>query len=148
LDLPKTARRKGLPPRPMSHFSHSAWTHPTTSEPRPAASSGRASDSGSLLSGGATARGESRRIAAGLAGLARISIDLLNFASVRGARERLSKERWSQLSATLEAKREEVRTLLWQFQHQAEYIAGQPVFEPLAEQRAGLPPAELARYSD
>jgi len=79
-----------------------------------------------LLTGAADPRVESRRIALGLVALAVISIVLLNFGIVTSARERLARERWSQISATLDAKREEVRDLLWQFEHQAEFVAGQP----------------------
>ncbi|MEO5616299.1 MAG: hypothetical protein ABIS67_00865, partial [Candidatus Eisenbacteria bacterium] len=79
-----------------------------------------------LLTGASDPRVESRRIALGLVALAAISIVLLNFGILSGARERLARERWAQISATLEAKREDVRELLWQFQRQAEFVAGQP----------------------
>jgi PAS domain S-box-containing protein len=135
----------------MSHFSQPAWTHPAASSPsRPPAPSGRAPGTGHFLSGGVSSTGESRRITAGLIGLALISVALLNFGILGGARERLSRERWGQISATLDAKREEVRDLLWQFEHQAEYVAGQPLLVRAAHDAAqgGIPPQEAAALED
>ena len=103
-----------------------------------------------LLTGTADPRVESRRIAFGLGALAVLSIVLLNFGILSGARERLARERWAQISATLEAKREEVRELLWQFEHQAEYVAGQPQIKNWIRSALGAAaaPAEAAALQE
>ncbi len=135
----------------MSHFSQPAWTHPTASSPsRPPAPAGHAPGSGHFLSGGVSSKGDSRRIAVGLVGLALISVALLNFGILGSARERLSRERWAQISATLDAKREEVRDLLWQFEHQAEFVAGQPLLERAARdaEAGALSPQTIAALDD
>lgn len=111
----------------MSLDQQPTWTRSAASSPlSSAAPRGGLAAGSQLLSGGVSAKGESRRIALGLGALAVISIVLLNFGIFTTARDRMAAERWSQFGATLEAKRDQVRDLLWQFDHQAEYVAAQP----------------------
>ena len=111
------------------------WSRPDA--PRKAAASGVGPAASLLFSRDDDRRAETRRIAAGLVVLAILSVVLLNMGIYSGARERLSRERWAQMGATLEAKREEVRDLLWQFERQAEYVAGQPVIVTGANEAIG-----------
>ena len=111
----------------MSLDQQPTWTRSAASSPLSTAAPRAGLAAGSqLLSGGVSAQGESRRIALGLGALAVISLVLLNFGIFTTARDRMAAERWSQFSATLDAKRDQVRDLLWQFDHQAEYVAAQP----------------------
>ncbi len=112
----------------MSLQQQPIWARPDTAPGGPVVSPlGEGLQPGArLLTGAADPRTESRRIAVGFLLLAVLGIVLLNFGILSGARERLARERWTQIGATLDAKREEVRDLLWQFEHQAEYVAGQP----------------------
>jgi len=112
----------------MSLHEQPPWTRPDSPRPGPS-TTGRSPElqaGAKLLTGAADPRVESRRIALGLGVLAVLSIVLLNFGIVTNARERLARERWAQIGATLDAKREELRDLLWQFEHQAGFVAGQP----------------------
>jgi len=112
------------------------WSRPDA--PRPASRTAAPPAAASLLfSRGALRRTDTRRIAAGLIVLAVLSVVLLNVGIYSGARDRLARERWAQLGATLDAKREEVRDLLWQFERQAAYVAGQPAVEEGARAAAG-----------
>jgi PAS domain S-box-containing protein len=99
-----------------------------------------------LFSRGAESRHESRRIAAGLIALAAISVTLLNFGILQSARTHLVRQRWGQLAAHTDAKREEVRDLLWQFEHQARFVAEQAALQTRAYDAAAgtLSPAESA----
>jgi PAS domain S-box-containing protein len=136
----------------MSFQQQPTWTRPDSARPAPTpvAQPGGLAPASQLLTGAADPRVESRRIALGLVVLAVLSIVLLNFGILSGARERLARERWAQISATLEAKREEVRELLWQFEHQSEFVAGQPQIAAWirAAQAADSPPADVAALSD
>ena len=118
------------------------WSRPDAPRPSPSAP-----DAANLLfSRGKLRRTDTRRIAAGLIVLAVLSVVLLNAGIFSSARDRLARERWAQLGATLDAKREEVRDLLWQFERQAEYVAGQPAIESgaraAASGRFGAPELE------
>src|SRR5262249_32301770 len=123
---PKIMRGKDSVPPTMSLYPQ-PWSRPDA--PRAAPKSAAPSAASQLFSRGALHRTDTRRIAVGLVVLAVLSIVLLNVGIYSSARDRLARERWAQLGATLDAKREEVRDLLWQFERQAEYVAGQPAME-------------------
>jgi PAS domain S-box-containing protein len=111
----------------MPLFEQPAWIRPeSVASPSAAAprwAGGQAAHF--LLSQGVDQRRESRRIAAGLIALAVISVILLNIGILQSARTNLVRQRWGQLADHTEAKREEVRDLLWQFEHQARFVAEQ-----------------------
>ncbi len=122
----------------MPLFEQLVWTRPEaaassrTNAPR--AAGGQAAHF--LLSQGVDQRRESRRIAAGLIALAVISVVLLNFGILQSARTHLVRQRWSQLADHTDAKREEVRDLLWQFEHQARFVAEQEALRAWAARAA------------
>ncbi len=68
---------------------------------------------------------DSRRIALGLTVLALLSVVLLNFGIYQGARSNLQKQRWADLEAQTDSKREEVRGFLWEIQRHAEFVSAQ-----------------------
>src|SRR6266487_694427 len=122
----------------MSHFEHSPRTKPesTASTSTDAPRRPRGHGAARLLSQGADSRHESRRIAVGIATLALVSVVLANFGILNGARERLMQQRWGQLRDHTEAKREEIRELLWQFEREATFVAEQRTMRQWATRAA------------
>ncbi|MBI5709291.1 MAG: response regulator [Candidatus Eisenbacteria bacterium] len=99
----------------------------SSAPPEPAPASGRAASAVSfLLAHGTDTHRDSRRIAVGLAVLAVLSVVVLNFGIYQAAQSRLVRERWEQLTAGTDSKREELRGVLRQFESEARFVVEQP----------------------
>lgn len=133
----------------MSLFEQPTWTRPeSTASERPDAPSKRGTGGAArfLLAHGVEGRGDSRRIAAGLFGLAVLSLALTNVGVYSSARDHLVRQRWNQLVENTDDKREQVRDLVWQFEHQARYVADQPAMRRWAQEAVdGVLPRADAR---
>src|SRR6267142_2781036 len=92
-----------------------------------------------LLAGGADPARDSRRITVALVALVSLSFVLLNIGIYQSARTRLVRERWEQLAASTEEKRKDLRALLEQLEHEAEFIASQDLMRDWIEAGAPAP---------
>jgi PAS domain S-box-containing protein len=96
----------------------------------PAASEPAAGSSGDpvsfLLGRGAQAHRDSRRITAGLAVLAVLAVAVVNVGVYQNAQSHLVPERWNQLAASTEMRRDQVRDLTLRIRNEAAYVAEQP----------------------
>lgn len=127
--------------------------HDTPRLTGPAMDSDGSSGSGSqrtaaslLLTEGQDHRRESRRIAAGLLGLAIVSIAVLNVGVYQSTQARLRDDGWKDLVARTEAKRDEISSAIARFQREATYLAQQPVVVRWTESAAGAQPIDAARH--
>ena len=79
-----------------------------------------------LLSRGAHSHRDSRRILAGLAVLAVLTLILLNVGIYQSAQSHVIRDRWEQLAANAEACRQDVRGVLGKLTGEARYAVEQP----------------------
>ena len=95
--------------------------------PVPAPVAGSSGDPVSFLLGrGAQAHRDSRRITAGLAVLAVLAVALVNVGVYQNAQSHLVPERWSQLTAGTEMRRDQVHDLAMRLRNEAGYVVEQP----------------------
>jgi PAS domain S-box-containing protein len=78
-----------------------------------------------LISRGGDTRRDSRRIAAGLILLAALCVVLLNIGIYQNTQNQLLHQRWTQLTATTEARRENLRTLIHRYDNEIRFVADQ-----------------------
>jgi PAS domain S-box-containing protein len=82
-----------------------------------------------------------------LIGLVSLSFVLLNIGIYQSARTRLVHERWEQLAASADEKRKDIRAILEQLEHEAEYIARQTrLRERIGHGSAPLSPARALEF--
>ena len=104
---------------------------------------------GFLLARGLDSRRESIRITVGLVALAVFSIAMLNLGIYQSAEKHQARQRWDHLATNTDGKRDEVRDLLRQFEHQSRYVAGEPGLRSWSRQAAkgGLTAAERVEFA-
>jgi PAS domain S-box-containing protein len=128
----------------MTLFEQPSWTGQRPPE-RPGAPTRRTGAAASfLLWHGSDPSHESRRVALGLGALALLSVVFLNVGILQSARGHLERQEWRDLATHTEAKREEIREVLWRFERQARFVADQQAIRAAARRAAdaGLTAAE------
>ena len=140
----------------MTDHDQPSGTKPVSSasEPVPITPGHGSNAVGFLLARGLDSRRESLRITVGLVTLVALSVSLLNLGIYQSAERNQARQSWDRLASSTESKRDDVRNLLQQFEHQARHVAGQPALRSWASRAAtgSLAPqdrseleAELAR---
>ncbi|HVP15687.1 MAG TPA: histidine kinase dimerization/phospho-acceptor domain-containing protein, partial [Terriglobales bacterium] len=92
----------------------------------PGASSGAGDAVGFLLGRGPRFHRDSRRVAAGLVGLALIGVVMLNVALYQRAQSQLVRQRWQQLTDQTQARGDQVQSLMGSLIGGARYVVTQP----------------------